>query len=255
MSAYGAITSTRKQVETLPSTFWRLKPRNRTLDAAGGYLTIHHVTLESAREIPGLISYLHFVFTQELERGSTYPQEILPDETYTVDAFEAYYFAADVLVAVLCSSSAPSDDFANGAVVELSLEQARKERSWEDSIAGCYYVKPNYPGRSSHICNAGFLVPPIMRAKGIGLALGQSYLHYGPRLGYEASVFNLVYVNNVASVRIWESLGFEKAGRIPRAGRLKKVDGSPGEEYVDAWVFYRRFDSDADTNSPLATRP
>lgn len=72
-------------------------------------------------------------------------------------------------------------------------------------------------------------------------------------------MFNLVYVNNVASVRwvfsrvryslthfrfarrIWERLGFAKAGLIPRAGRLRRTDG-PGEEYVDAWVFYKRFD-------------
>ena len=51
------------------------------------------------------------------------------------------------------------------------------------------------------ICNAGFLVPPSQRGHGIGSVLARSYLHYGPRLGYEASVFNLVYVNNVASVR------------------------------------------------------
>jgi len=75
-------------------------------------------------------------------------------------------------------------------------------------------------------------------------------------------VFNLVYVNNVASIkcvfglsphthphawtdvalkRLWERLGFVKAGLIPRAGRLRRTDG-PGEEYVDAWVFYKRFE-------------
>lgn len=42
------------------------------------------------------------------------------------------------------------------------------------------------------------------------------------------------------SQRIWERLGFIKAGLIPKAGRLKRVDG-PGEEYVDAWVFYKSF--------------
>ena len=92
------------------------------------------------------------------------------------------------------------------------------------------------------------------------MALARSYLHYAPRLGYQASVFNLVYVNNLASVRcvdsvvvhkslfsfasscfrIWENLGFTKAGRIPRAGRLKRKEGQ-GEEYVDAWVFYKSF--------------
>ena len=73
-------------------------------------------------------------------------------------------------------------------------------------------------------------------------------------------MFNLVYVNNIASVksvpspsshlspltehthRLWEALDFTKAGRIPRAGRLKKADGS-GEEYVDAWVIYKKFDA------------
>ncbi|OCH86081.1 hypothetical protein OBBRIDRAFT_797525 [Obba rivulosa] len=241
MSAYGAIT-TRKHAGILPSTFWRLESKNKGLSASEDCLTIHHVTLETAHALPGLVSYLHSIFAAELERGLTYPQEILPGETYAFEAFEAYYFAADVIVAVINSSGAVANGTADGAAIELSIEQARNGRGWEDCVAGCYYVKPNYPGRSSHICNAGFLVPPNMRGKGIGIVLGRSYLHYGPRLGYEASVFNLVYVNNIASVKIWESLNFTKAGRIPRAGRLRKMDGSPGEEFVDAWVFYRRFD-------------
>lgn len=119
---------------------------------------------------------------------------------------------------------------------------------------------------SSQICNAGFVVCPNHRGNGYGSILGRSYLHYGPKLGYRASVFNLVYVNNTASVRsgslqvsaklecplplwnhtnsfrnrIWESLNFTKAGLIPKAGRLKRADGQ-GEEYVDAWVFYKSF--------------
>ena len=87
-------------------------------------------------------------------------------------------------------------------------------------------------------------------------------MHYAPKLGYEASVFNLVYVNNHASIRfvvieqacfvaidsksmnrLWEKLNFTKAGRIPRAGRLRRADGQ-GEEYVDAWVFYKSFKDD-----------
>lgn len=42
-------------------------------------------------------------------------------------------------------------------------------------------------------CNAGFLVPPIQRGKKIGGALAKSFVEYAPRLGYRASVFNLVY--------------------------------------------------------------
>jgi hypothetical protein len=39
---------------------------------------------------------------------------------------------------------------------------------------------------------------------------------------------------------MWEKLNFTKAGRIPQAGRLKRKDEG-GEEYVDAWVFYKSF--------------
>lgn len=51
------------------------------------------------------------------------------------------------------------------------------------------------------ICNAGFVVPSSQNGKGYGVVLARSYLHYGPKLGYQASVFNLVYVNNIASVK------------------------------------------------------
>ena len=66
-------------------------------------------------------------------------------------------------------------------------------------------------------------------------------------LGYKYSVFNLVYVNNIASVKIWDSLGFTRAGLVPKAGRLRKVPGagpeqdSEEEEYVDAILFWRDF--------------
>lgn len=62
------------------------------------------------------------------------------------------------------------------------------------------------------------------------------------RLGYKYSVFNLVYVNNIASVKIWDSLGFQRAGLIPKVGRLKTADGQ-GEEYVDAYVYWRDLSS------------
>ncbi|KAF7799918.1 hypothetical protein EIP86_011161 [Pleurotus ostreatoroseus] len=220
MSAYGAISS-RKHVDgPLASTFWLCKARIGGANAPA-YLTIHHLTLATAQGFPGLVEYLHNCFAAELEKGMTYPQEILQGEPYTQAMFEGYFFAGDVLVAIVGEDkiATPGQNM-DGAEVQIGLEEARNGRSWEACVAGCYY-----------------------RAKGFGTVLAKSYLHYGPCLGYEASVFNLVYVNNVASIKLWEALNFTKAGRIPRAGRLKKADGS-GEEYVDAWVFYKRFGED-----------
>jgi L-amino acid N-acyltransferase YncA len=61
-----------------------------------------------------------------------------------------------------------------------------------------------------------------------------------PTLGYRASMFNLVFENNKASVALWDSLNFQRLGVIPNAGRLKKKD-STDEEYVNAIMFYKDF--------------
>jgi len=249
MSAYGVITVKNRAENPLSSTLWHLESRSKNNDtpdvssSSSRHITVHHLTLKAAHSLEGLIPYLHQTFAEELERGLTYPQEILQGETYTQASFEAYFFAADVLIGIISTDTQKLDGSpVDGSEVSYGIEEARGGRSWVEAVAGLYYVKPNYPGRSSHICNAGFLIPSSQRGQRLGVTLGRSYLYYAPRLGYEASVFNLVYVNNTASIRIWESLNFTKAGRIPRAGRLKKADGSGEEEYVDAWVFYKRFD-------------
>jgi GNAT superfamily N-acetyltransferase len=51
------------------------------------------------------------------------------------------------------------------------------------------------------ICNAGFVVSANHRGAGYGSLLAKSYVYYAPKLGYQGSVFNLVYVNNVASIK------------------------------------------------------
>jgi ribosomal protein S18 acetylase RimI-like enzyme len=109
-----------------------------------------------------------------------------------------------------------------------------------DTYAFVYYIKPNYPGRSSHMCNGGFLVPSSTRGLGLGRIAARSFCFYGPAVGYRGSVFNLVYASNEASVKLWTKLGFVNVGCIPEAGRLKKVGGDV-EEYVDAWVVHGDF--------------
>lgn len=52
-------------------------------------------------------------------------------------------------------------------------------------------------------------------------------------LGYEAVMFNLVFETNIPSITLWQSLGFEIIGRIPRAAKLDN------EQLVDALMMYR----------------
>ncbi|MGA7952047.1 MAG: GNAT family N-acetyltransferase [Gloeobacterales cyanobacterium] len=103
-----------------------------------------------------------------------------------------------------------------------------------DEILGAFYVKPNFPGRCRHIANAGFIVPPHVRRKGIGRFMGESMLLLARQEGFEAIMFNLVFETNVASIHLWKSLGFEVIGKIPRA--VKFADGS----VIDALTMHRK---------------
>ena len=59
--------------------------------------------------------------------------------------------------------------------------------------------------------------------------------------GYTYSVFNLVYETNTPSIRIWDSLGFKRIGRIKGAGNLRShsSSSSPSSTYVDAIIYGR----------------
>jgi len=74
------------------------------------------------------------------------------------------------------------------------------------------------------------------RNKKIGKWMAQIYLFVARDLGYVGSFFNLVYVSNVASVKLWRELNFTQTGLVPKAGKLKGHD-----ELVDAFQFYYDF--------------
>ena len=105
-------------------------------------------------------------------------------------------------------------------------------RRWPSS-SGAYYLKPNSPGRAAHIANAGYLVAPAHRRRGVGRLLVEDSLWRAPMLGFDAMQFNLVFASNPAR-RLYEELGFQVVGTIPDA-----VDGE------DALVYWRRLEPPA----------
>ncbi|KAL1411433.1 hypothetical protein Q8F55_002389 [Vanrija albida] len=220
MSAYGAIKAPAGSTGPLPVLSYTLP----------GDLVLTTHAVQGADADPELIDYLFGIFNKEIEEGKSYPQE----DQMTRDQFVAYFFNSTTIVAIVSPASVDVGSL-------KMLEDARAGRSWEECTGGVYYIKPNYPGRSSHNCNAGFIVPPSQRGRKIGNALAESFLVYAPKLGYKSSVFNLVYSNNVASLRLWDKLGFTRAGLIPKAGRLKTGPNGT-EEYVDAVIVYKSFE-------------
>lgn len=91
-------------------------------------------------------------------------------------------------------------------------------------VVGTFYIKPNFPGRCSHVCNGGFISAPEARGLGIGTIMGLCFLKFAHQLGYRSSYFNLVFASNTVSVNLWERLGFERVAAIPKCATLRDLD-------------------------------
>ena len=123
----------------------------------------------SAAQVPrGLIDYLCSQLNKEIEKGDTYPMT----NPMTADAFGNYWFANFGAVMLLGEIRNP--------IEVLGMAQAGCD--WEKQCLGSFYIKPNYPGRSSHVCNGGFLVTDGSRNRGVGRLMGEGYLDYAPKL-------------------------------------------------------------------------
>jgi L-amino acid N-acyltransferase YncA len=100
-------------------------------------------------------------------------------------------------------------------------------------IVGAYLMKPNFPGRGSHIANGTYMVKRNQHGRGIGRLLGIHSLQQARLAGYHAMQFNAVVSVNKAAVALWESLGFERIATVPQAFRL------PDGNLVDLYIMYR----------------
>jgi len=108
--------------------------------------------------------------------------------------------------------------------INNGMDSSKKDSSRSGEILGCFYVKPNYPGRCSHVCNGGFITAPRFRRLGVGRLMGRVFLRAAKDLGYKSSYFNLVFKSNVGSVFMWESLGFERVAVLENAAALEGME-------------------------------
>ncbi|KAK3700200.1 Protein spt10 [Vermiconidia calcicola] len=177
---------------------------------------------------PKLTACLCELLNREIKKGDTYPMmEPLP-----LSSFGPYWFANFGAVMIMGEVNS----------VEEIVRMEERGEDWPSKCLGSFYVKPNYPGRSSHVCNGGFLVTDAARNRGVGRLMGECYLEWAPKLGYTYSVFNLVYETNVASLRIWDALGFKRIGRVKGCGNLESYP----DQFIDAIIFGRELGGEGD---------
>jgi GNAT superfamily N-acetyltransferase len=115
-----------------------------------------------------LLAYLCDQLGREIEKGDTYPMV----DPLSLEAFGPYWFGVFGAIMLL-------GDIQDGRELH---EMARRGCDWEKECLGSFYIKPNYPGRSSHVCNGGFLVTDASRNRGVGRLMGETYLDWAPKL-------------------------------------------------------------------------
>ncbi|CAN5295735.1 GNAT family N-acetyltransferase [soil metagenome] len=104
----------------------------------------------------------------------------------------------------------------------------------ENEIVGTFFLKDNQPDLGSHIANAGYMVAPKSKGKGVGRKMAEFSLIEARKLGYQAMQFNFVVKSNEIAVRLWLALGFEIIGEIPEAFQHAQ------NGLTDALIMYRK---------------
>lgn len=126
-------------------------------------------------------------------------------------------------------------DTSKDGAVKIWMHYPRKTFVVEiaDEIVGTYFIKTNQMGAGSHVCNCGYMVSESARGKGVATAMCVHSQKIAVSLGYKAMQFNFVASSNGGAVRLWQKLGFDIVGTLPKAFN------HPSKGYVDAFVMYK----------------
>ena len=118
---------------------------------------------------------------------------------------------------------------------KLWIDYPRKTYVFEEDggVLGTYFIKTNQAGPGDHVCNCGYMVSSKARGKGIATVMCDHSQKVAIELGYKAMQFNFVASSNEGAVKLWNELGFETVGRLPKAFY------HPIKGYVDALVMYK----------------
>lgn len=117
----------------------------------------------------------------------------------------------------------------------LWMDYPRKTYVVEEGgeILGTYFIKTNHEGPGAHVCNCGYMVSSNARGKGLATSMCEHSQEQALVLGYKAMQFNFVASSNEGAVRLWNKLGFEIVGTLPKAFE------HPNLGLVDAHVMFK----------------
>jgi len=103
----------------------------------------------------------------------------------------------------------------------------------DGQVLGTYDLKANQAGGGRHVANCGYVTAGAASGRGVASAMCTHSLEVAKERGFKAMQFNFVVSTNERAVKLWESMGFEVAGRLPGAFEHPKTG------FVDALVMWR----------------
>lgn len=103
----------------------------------------------------------------------------------------------------------------------------------EGVILGTYYLQANQRGGGKHVANCGYMVSPQAQGKGLAAAMCEHSQVVAKERGFRAMQFNHVVSANVRAVALWQRLGFEIVGTLPKAFN------HPVHGLVDSYVMFK----------------
>lgn len=115
----------------------------------------------------------------------------------------------------------------------------------DGELLGSYYLKANAAGPGNHVCNCGYMVTEAARGRGVARLMCEHSQQLARDSGFQAMQFNSVVSSNSVAVALWNTLGFETVGRLPRAYRHARLG------LVDCLVMFKWLSDEP----PVASEP
>jgi ribosomal protein S18 acetylase RimI-like enzyme len=103
----------------------------------------------------------------------------------------------------------------------------------DGNVLGTYYLRANQQGGGSHVANCGYMTAQAATGRGVARAMCAHSLEQARARGFHAMQFNFVVSSNERAVALWQSFGFEIAGRLAQAFEHPRLG------LIDALVMYR----------------
>ncbi|SFV31020.1 Ribosomal protein S18 acetylase RimI [Devosia crocina] len=103
----------------------------------------------------------------------------------------------------------------------------------EGEVLGTYYLMANQGGNGAHVSNCGYMVSATAQGRGVAAAMCEHSQTRARERGFRAMQFNHVVSTNTRAVALWQKLGFDIVGTLPKAFR------HPLHGFVDSYVMFK----------------